>query len=103
MYNVPDSKHLLITNNSLLIQSRILGLKFEKKVTARKVFIAHVLHRGKNSNIKYKTVIIKYNKNKKLLINELTCSQIEDLFLWLKTNLNDCVFIAIPERRIIGI
>jgi hypothetical protein len=103
MYNVPDSKHLFLKNKNLLVQTRILGLKFENEISPSKIFFAHVLHGGKNSRKIFKTVIIKHYKNKKLLINELTCSEIEDLFLWLKANLVDCDFITIPANRVIGI
>lgn len=99
LYMVPKARYFSIKKDQLIIQNHIFLFKFEKAIKPKKIFFARVLSGGKRRRI-YKTIIIKYGYNKKLMINELTCSQIEALFSWLKENLYECQIVNILSNRV---
>ena len=82
----------------MIVQTSVLVFKFKKEISPKKIFFAYVLSGGKKKK-KYKTIIIKYDRNKKIIINELTCTQVENLFSWLKLNFKDCRYISFSSKQ----
>jgi len=78
---------LIATRGTLIRRSSLGPIHRQKSYREfHRCYLAYLRHRSRHRSTQYLTLLVRIDGKKKVLLNELTCHNLPELFAWIETN-----------------